>query len=110
MYQKQFVCVSFIAIFLISSARYVVAAEKLSDAAIAQISALQDEKAHRTVAQKKMDSQLVYSTKTQRGEVIAAAAPALKADVGIDGNGRVVVDIDAANVSPQLLNAIAASG
>lgn len=109
MYLKIFV-LSFIMIILSSSAHYVLAAERLSDTAIAQISALQDEKAHRTVAQKKMDSQLVYAAKMKRGEVIAAAAPALKADVGIDPDGRIVVDIDAANVSPQLLNAITASG
>ena len=117
MYQKNSVWMSFVStpfacavIVLASASRCVYAAEKLSDAAIAQISALQDEKAHRTVAQKKMDSQLVYAAKTKRGEVIAAAAPALKADVGIDRDGRVVVDIDAVDVSPQLLDAIDASG
>ena len=48
----------------------------LSAAVKAQIASLQQEKAARTPAQKKLDSHLVYAVKTNRKEVVAKASRA----------------------------------
>lgn len=68
---------------------------KLSANALRQIQALDAEKASRTPAQRKIDSQLLYATKMNRGEAIAAGIETLEVNVGADPAGRVVVDISA---------------
>src|SRR6266853_1779700 len=73
------------------------------------IEALEIERAARTPAQRKMDSQLVYFTKQSRKEVIAAAIPHLRAEVKVDAQSRMIVDIDAV-VSQDLLDKIALGG
>ena len=45
-----------------------IAAEGLSESALSQIRALQQEKASRTAVQKKLDSQLVYAIRLSRNE------------------------------------------
>ena len=82
--------------------RVVLAAEPLSRSALRQIQAVEDEKAARTPAQNKMDSQFVYALKKRAVRVATRAAPQLHPDVEILADGRVLVDITA-TVSNQLL-------
>ncbi|HLX59997.1 MAG TPA: S8 family serine peptidase [Planctomycetota bacterium] len=86
------------------------AAEALPQKTLDQIASLQEEKANRTPAQKKMDSQLIYAAKLKAGRPIANGITDLTPDLGYQPDGRVLVDIDAADVSPQLLNHIATLG
>lgn len=81
---------------------------RLSDSALAQIQALLAEKESRTPAQKKIDSQLVYALKQNRGESLAASVPALETGLAID-DGRTVVDITA-KFGGTLIEDIAATG
>jgi hypothetical protein len=68
---------------------------RLSANAVRQIQALDAEKESRTPAQRKIDSQLIYATKMNRGQAIAPGVPTLEVNVGADAAGRVVVDISA---------------
>lgn len=77
--------------------------------AMNEIGALLQEKAARTSAQRKMDSQLVHALKHNRGEVFAPGAPNVQMDVKIETDGRVMVDINA-TVTPGLLSLIQAGG
>src|SRR4051812_48191656 len=77
--------------------------------AIEQISAIEADKESRTPAQRKLDSQLIYEAREERGEKAVVGAPALTADVATDAAGRVQVDIDAA-VTDDLLARIEALG
>ncbi len=86
-----------------------VAAEEISASAKAQIQALQTERASRSPAEQKMDSQLIYAVKQSRNEDIAPGVNKLRSLAKTDGNGRVEVDITGA-VTPALLDFIAASG
>ena len=74
-----------------------------------EIAALLQEKAGRTPAQQKMDSQLVHALKKNRGEPFAPGAPNVRVDVKIETDGRVLVDIDA-TVTPELLALIQQGG
>src|ERR1043166_6257562 len=85
------------------------AAEPLSDSALAQIQALQSEKASRTPAQRKMDSQLVYAVKQSRNEVIAAGVAQLHIGAKVEADGSIIVDIRA-GVAQALLDEIANRG
>jgi hypothetical protein len=68
---------------------------RLSANALRQIQALEAEKESRTPAQRKIDSQLIYATKMNRGLAIASGVPTLEVNVGADDADRVVVDISA---------------
>ena len=81
----------------------------LSQNAKNEIAALLQEKAGRTSAQQKMDSQLVHALKKNRGEPFAPGAPNVQVDVKIEPDGRVLVDMDA-TVTPELLALIQAGG
>ena len=81
----------------------------LSDEALRQISALHAEKEGRTPAQQKMDSQLVYATKQNRGQTIALNVPLLRPDVKLNPDGRVLVDLKA-NVTEPLLRELLKAG
>lgn len=81
----------------------------LDSGVLLQIQALQEEKATRTPAQQKMDSQLIYAAKESRGEAIAAGAPNVRADVKFAPDGLVLVDVDA-EVTPGLLAQIVRVG
>lgn len=83
--------------------------EGLSQSARNEIAALLQEKASRTPAQQKMDSQLVHAVKHSRGEPFAPGAPNLQMDVKFEKDGRVLVDIDA-SVTPALLALIPQGG
>ncbi len=68
---------------------------KISDEAAKQIQALLDEKESRTPAQKKIDSNLLYQIKMERGEPIAKGVEKLQTDLTVDDNGGITVDITA---------------
>jgi len=59
-----------------------------------------DEKATRTAAQKKIDSQLLYALKQKRGETRGVPTERIKLD--LDQKGRALVDITAI-VTPEVL-------
>ena len=65
----------------------------LSVSAARQVQALQAEKATRTPAQLKMDSQLVYAVKLQRKDPAIAAVPTLRVGVDVTTAGMTLVDI-----------------
>jgi len=67
----------------------------LSASAARQIQALQAEKASRTPAQQKIDSQLLYTLRIRRGEALAAAVPTLRPGVEVSRAGMTLVDIRA---------------
>jgi Subtilase family len=81
----------------------------LSANAMNEIGALLQEKASRTPAQQKMDSQLVHALKHNRGEAFAPGAPHVQMDVKMETDGRVLVDITA-TVTPKLLSLIQSGG
>jgi hypothetical protein len=74
----------------------------LSESALRQIQALEEEAAARTPAQDKIDSQLLYALKKKAAGVATRVAPELQPDVEILADGRVLVDITAV-VSDELL-------
>jgi len=86
-------------------------AQVISQTAAQQIQALMAEKAARTPAQLKMDSQLVYAEKMAQGVQITVGVTALDLPPGAqpDPQGFFLVDITGA-VSTDLLNAIRAAG
>lgn len=84
------------------------AADELSEAARAQIQALQAEKAARTGALLKMDSRLIYGLNRSRNQAVAGA-PQLRTGVQTMADGRVLVDITA-TVTPALLDFISSLG
>src|ERR1035437_9522037 len=84
-------------------------AEAISDSALQQISALQAEKASRTPAQQKMDSQLIYALKQSLNQVIAPGVTNLRVLVQSESDGRVWVDVKA-TVTQDLLDFIQSSG
>src|SRR5437899_11396546 len=67
----------------------------ISDNALQQISALEAEKAARTLAQQKMDSQLIYALKQSRNEPFASGVINLQFLPVPDANGRLRIDITA---------------
>ena len=84
-------------------------AQQISAVTQTQIEALLAEKAARTPAQQKMDSQLVYFAKQNRGEVYAAAAPKHRPNLKVYEQNRVLVDLTA-EVTSDLLDAITKGG
>jgi hypothetical protein len=83
--------------------------EDISPEALRQIEALINEKASRTGAQQKMDSQLIYALKMQRGEMIAEGVQTLATDLTYAGPDKVRLDLKA-NVTEALLNQLKAYG
>ncbi|BAC89218.1 FG-GAP-like repeat-containing protein [Gloeobacter violaceus] len=82
---------------------------KIGENAKRQIEALMREKARRTPTQRKIDSQLLYALKQQRGESFAQGVGPLRLNVERDGSGRALVDIKA-QVTPALLAKIESLG
>ncbi len=97
------------AAFALTTAALATLAGGISDSALQQISALQAEKASRTPAQLKMDSQLVYALKQSLNQVIAPGVTNLRVFIERDAKGRVKVDVDA-TITPDLLAFIQSSG
>src|SRR5262249_60780814 len=60
-------------------------------------------------AQRKIDSQLIYAMKFNRGDKIKAAVPTLQTNVDVDTQGKTEVDITA-EIDDSLLSQIAATG
>src|SRR5262245_59736713 len=69
--------------------------ENLSDSAVQQIRVLEQEKPSLSPSHRKLDSQFVFKLKQNRGQGVAAGVSALRVDVQIEADGRVLVDIDA---------------
>jgi len=81
------------------------AAEQISDSVLAQIRALQAEKASRSALHRKLDSQFVFELKRGRGQAIASGMPDIQPNIDHQPDGRVLVDIKA-DVTAPLLEAI----
>ncbi|HLK31836.1 MAG TPA: S8 family serine peptidase [Terriglobales bacterium] len=74
-----------------------------------QMQALQQEKAMRTPAQRKIDSNVLYTIRMLAGQPAAPGIPYLYTGVDLDRSNNVVVDITA-HVSDRLLQQLAAAG
>lgn len=83
--------------------------QPISTAAMQQIEALVAEKKSRTPEQNKIDSQLLYAIKMDRGQPIAAGVQTLSVNVGAIENGRVIVDISG-NINDSLLQTLRSFG
>lgn len=83
--------------------------ERISQNALRQVQALIEEKESRTLAQKKIDSQLLYRIKQKRGERIAPGVESLATGVREAADGSVLLDIRA-RVTPEVLGAIRKAG
>src|SRR6266542_1036743 len=83
--------------------------EGISPEAMAQIEALIREKESRTAVKKKIDSQLIYQLKMDRGQAVADNVPTVETDVKVDDQGKAVIDITA-TVTDSLLAALQAQG
>lgn len=97
------------ALLMLLSGIRLAAADEISAATRAQIDSLLAEKAARTPAERKMDSQLVYFAKQARSQPISSTVTTLQTDVQAGGDNRVLVDVKA-TVSPELLGFIAQAG
>ena len=82
---------------------------QISASALKQIGALEVEKTRRTPIQQKIDSQLLYADKMQRGEPLAEGVPTQRVNLDRDNQGRILVDIKA-EVTQSLLKSIADLG
>ncbi|MDJ0610904.1 MAG: S8 family serine peptidase [Kiloniellales bacterium] len=82
---------------------------ELSDTAKKQIETLMEEKAARTPAQQKINSQLLYEMKRRRGDPAMRAVPTLRSSIEVARDGTTLVDMKA-EVSDALLDRIEALG
>ncbi|MHB8217734.1 MAG: S8 family serine peptidase [Candidatus Sulfotelmatobacter sp.] len=78
-------------------------------AAVQQMLALQEEKASRTPAQQKIDSNVLYTIRMLAGKPAAPGVPYLYTGVDLDANDNIVADV-VANVTDSLLQRLTASG
>ena len=85
------------------------APQGLSQSAVEQIQALIEEKQSWTPEQRKIDSQLLFEIKMQRGEEIAPGVPTLETKVEMDNQDQTVVDITA-QIGGHLLEDLEAAG
>jgi uncharacterized protein (TIGR03437 family) len=83
--------------------------EDLTRSALRQIGALAAEKEARTPIQRKIDSQLLAAQKIKRGLLVADSVPAIEANVQLDPQDKVLVDLDAA-VSEEVLQRLEVAG
>ncbi|HXQ73950.1 MAG TPA: S8 family serine peptidase [Pyrinomonadaceae bacterium] len=67
------------------------------------------EKESRTDVQKKIDSQLIYQSKIDRGQAVADSVSTLQTDVVVDNQGKTTVDITA-EVTNALVSTLQANG
>ena len=81
----------------------------IGDNAMREIAAMEQEKATRTPAQRKLDSQFVYQLKFNRHELVPLLQTNLHPRIRFAADGRVAVDIDA-NVTDGLLEQIRQAG
>lgn len=83
--------------------------ERLGEAALQQIRALIAEKASRSEAQRRLDSQLLLELRRRRGHPVARAVPGLATAIETDAEGGTLVDIRA-DISAALVSRIEAVG
>ncbi len=83
---------------------------QLSENVIRQIESLNQEKEARTPVQKKIDCQLLYAIKQDRGEAITALVRTLEVNVNKEAGGLVPVDIKVSSVTKALLQTIENAG
>ncbi len=88
--------------FRFTNASAAAQSNEISPEALAQIEALILEKESRTATQRKIDSQLLYEMRMERGEVIANGVRTLETDLPVTESGKPIVDITA-TVSDALL-------
>jgi Subtilase family len=81
----------------------------ISAEALAQIDALIREKESRSQTERKIDSQLIYELRMDRGQAIANGIRFLETDVHVTDTGRAELDITA-NVSDVLLDQLRSNG
>jgi len=74
-----------------------------------QILALEQDKASRTPAQQKIDSNVLYTIRMLAGQPAAAGIPTLNTGIDVDNANNLIVDITA-NVSDQLLKQLNGAG
>ncbi|MBZ5520637.1 MAG: S8 family serine peptidase [Acidobacteriia bacterium] len=74
-----------------------------------QMQALQQDKATRTPAQRKIDSNIIYTMRMMAGQPAAPGVPYLSTGVDLDANDNIVVDM-VANVTDQLLQQLTTAG
>ncbi|HTK37513.1 MAG TPA: hypothetical protein VL325_03380, partial [Pyrinomonadaceae bacterium] len=74
---------------------------QISDQAMQQIAALNQEKESRTPPQRKIDSRLLYTMRMARNEPVASGIAQMDTGLAADSKGLIAVDISA-NVSPLL--------
>src|SRR5262245_1089791 len=92
-----------------SSAKSGQAIDGVGAYAAQQMQSLQEDKAARTPAQRKIDSNLIYTTRMLAGQPAAPGVPYLYTGVELDEKNNVVVDM-VANVTNQLLKQLTAAG
>lgn len=85
-------CVKLALLFTLLISRWA-PAQAISEQAVAQIQALLAEKDARTPAQRKIDSNLLYAVKMNRGEAIAAGIGTLQTVVDVGADSTAVVDV-----------------
>jgi hypothetical protein len=83
--------------------------ETISDSALQQIAAMEQEKSSRSAVHRKLDSHFVYQLKASRGEFSMPGDANWRPQLKFEPDGRVLVDIDAA-VSDDLLQKIRSAG
>jgi hypothetical protein len=74
-----------------------------------QLSSLQQDKLARTPAQKKIDSNIIYTMRMLAGQPAASGVPFLNTGIDLDDNNNIVVDM-VANVTDNLLMQLTAAG
>ncbi|WP_228370692.1 S8 family peptidase [Candidatus Korobacter versatilis] len=84
-------------------------ATPISPAAYAQIKSLLDEKRSRNAAQRKMTSNVLYTSRMLRGLPVATGIKYLDTGIDLDQKNRIAVDISA-TVSEDLLNRLSKTG
>src|SRR5439155_9644789 len=92
-----------------TSSRAAAGAETISESALQQIRALEQEKQSRSAIHRKLDAQFVFKLKQNRNQPIAVGVTRLQPDIEFETDGRILVDINA-NVTDALLAQIEASG
>ena len=96
-------------LLIISMVAGQVSAQQIQANAARQIKSLMDEKASRTPAQKKINSQILYAFKMDKGQSISSEVVNLRTSVKKDARGMIKIELDAV-VTPQLLDALKALG
>ena len=96
-------------LWLLSTGAMVAAPQGITPGALAEIRALEQEKAGRTPIQQKLDSSLIYARKKLLTGATSPAAPHLQTGVTMQTGDRVLVDITA-TVSGDLLTFIENNG